>query len=98
MTPDEDAKANRQGSFLLLFSAKRTGVLSIWTDKLPQNWADLRKCERKKELVAKCTRFKHKCFGMMAICNRKAEKQKQILIKCRREQNVCTRGVETLAW
>lgn len=48
MTPDEDAKANRQGSFLLLFSAKRTGVLSIWTDKLPQNWADLRKCERKK--------------------------------------------------
>lgn len=36
MTPDEDAKANRQGSFLLLFSAKRTGVLSIWTDKLPK--------------------------------------------------------------
>lgn len=67
MTPDEDAKANRQGSFLLLFSAKRTGVLSIWTDKLPKNWADLRKYERKKEWVAKCVRLKHKCFGMAAI-------------------------------
>lgn len=67
MTPDEDAKANRQGSFLLQFSAKRTGVLSIWTDKLPKNWADLRKCERKKEWVAKCAHFKHKCFGMAAI-------------------------------
>lgn len=67
MTPDEEAKADRQGSSLLLFSAKRTDVLSIWTDKLPKNWADLRKCERKKEWLAKCTHFKHKCFGMAAI-------------------------------
>ena len=67
MTPDEDAKANRQGSFLLLFSAKRTGVLSIRTGKPLKNWADLRECERKKERLAKCAQNKHKCFGLAAI-------------------------------
>ena len=67
MTPDEDAKANRQGSFLLRFSAKRTGVLKIWTVGFPEIWADWRKCERKIERLAKCTHFKYKCFGLTVV-------------------------------
>ena len=67
MTPDEDAKANRQGSFLLLFSAKADRRFEHMDGQTPKNWADLRKCERKKEWLAKCTHFKHKCFGMAAI-------------------------------
>ena len=89
MTPDEEAKANRQGSFLLRFRLCGQKNLCKWTEKFWDLCHAFRKVKEKEKELHVVRKMSTSVQGWRLKEMEWAENGNKILIECRYGQNVC---------